>query len=397
MLIKDKIYQLFFWSAIPGYYLLLSIAILFNIESRLITIPIRIIPIFLIFGIMQLVKKQKIKYKELNFILLIVFSVFYSFRIIYNGLVEDSLVWNSWDEYFLYFLITFFLPTLISCRFNTALLSLNVEKTFFYGLLALNLFFSIFYYDKLGTGRIRGVEDGSLSVLAIGYCSALMIVISLNNFLKGNKQNCFAPPLWVIILSIFSSIIPLVLSASRGPALAILISAMIIFGFSKGKYKIVKILILTTVIMAFSGKFIDFVNQSGSSLFDRLGSIEQDINNDSSSVIRLHFWKEGINDFLANPFLGKSIELSNGAQAHNIFIEAYMATGMIGGSIFIYLIIYALYQSIKALSNPKLSWMSSLYFVSLNMYSVSGAIHGAIWLALPLGIFIGISNNAKQH
>ena len=396
---KDKIYQLFFWSAIPGYYLLLSIAILFNIQTRLITIPIRIIPLLLLISIIPLLKKQKIRYNKINFILFIVFSIFYSFRIIYNGLIQDSLIWIAWNEYFLYFTITFFLPLLILCKFNTLLLSLNVEKTLFYGLLLLNLFFSIFYYSKLGTGRIKGIEDGSLSVLAIGYCAALMIILSLNNFLKSNnnKRDYFSPPVWLIILSISSSIIPLILSASRGPIIAILSSSVIILGFSKVKYKVFKIFILTIGIIAFSGQFINFVNQTGSSLFDRLGSIEQDIDNDSTSVVRLHFWREGIDAFLENPILGKSIELSNGAQAHNIIIEAYMATGVIGGSIFVYLIIYALYQSIKALSNPRLSWVSSLYFVSLNMYNVSGAIHGAIWLAIPLGIFIGIKSNVKQH
>jgi len=387
-------YAILIWSIIPGYYLILSLAIQFDIITRLVTLPSRIIPlVILTVAYIVSFRSKRVGYSRINFQLFILFSILYVGRILYDGAVKDNLIEQTLESYLSYFILSMFLPALFFMRINISLINIRLEKIFFYGMMILTLYFTISYYDKLGTARIKGTEDGALSILSIGYVSALMIALSINTFFNKKRVSQVRPV--IALLAIAFSIIPLILSASRGPVLAIALSIFIILIRSKTKWKNMKVSMLFLLVVLLSGYFQDAVEKSGSALISRITNISADIDNDESSAFRLHLWREAIDLYKESPILGSQLELESGGYPHNIILEAFMTTGTIGGGIFLYLILLASYRAFKSTNDPNLSWLSVLFFISLGLYSVSGAIWGANWIIVPMAIFIGMKKSYK--
>ena len=162
----------------------------------------------------------------------------------------------------------------------------------------------------------------------------LPILVLLLIEIKGLKWRLFS------CLMIAIGMVIMVLSASRGGFLGLLIICVALW--LRGRRK----MLLLIVVAASMGALLLL---APSSLFERLGSITQ-YSQDESSLGRLEAWSAGLRMFLRNPVSGigagcfdyASLDygLSKELVAHNSFITVVAETGLIGLISYLCLIYY---------------------------------------------------------
>ena len=117
--------------------------------------------------------------------------------------------------------------------------------------------------------------------------------------------------------------------------------------------------------------------------------------------VRETLLKASFHEFLQSPILGNAFLIQNyqfeGSYPHNSIVESLMATGAIGGGVFILLIWKVFTKAIKLIKNrSSLSWISFVFlqylifsFFSSNLYS-----NQLFWILLVL--VSGINTNSHR-
>jgi O-antigen ligase len=140
-----------------------------------------------------------------------------------------------------------------------------------------------------------------------------------------------------------------------------------------GKLKgIVLICVLTGLMFIFIDPILDLLTSIGSSLAVRLKSIFSAEGSSGRTLI----WLNVLNIISQSPILGAYYVVPSGIGAgmypHNFFLEAFMATGFLGGIPFMILIGLSIIQSYKVIkTNHPASWIIILYlqFIVFGMFS----------------------------
>lgn len=239
-------------------------------------------------------------------------------------------------------------------------------------------------------GRINQYTSESLSVLSLGYLGSLIIGFSFVSLL--NKPLFNKNTYIVSCAGIILGLVLISLSVSRGPVLALVISA-VCFALAKIRTRKAAILFVSVVSL-----FIGFLLQaSGYLSFDsivrRTSELENiDINN--SAFVRLLYWNEAWDGFVSNPIFGGGLELGQGAHPHNLYIEAFFTTGILGGGMFIITACLIGYKSFSLLKGSQYQYISIFCIQSLVQASVSGAVWGAhwYWMSMSFVAFASWSN-----
>lgn len=224
-------------------------------------------------------------------------------------------------------------------------------------------------------GRLAG--NDVMNPITIGHIASGLSLISLDFFItsKGGKKSIVTR-----ILSLFGlalGLATLVFSGSRGPMLAFVVAITAYISIklkqSRSAARVVPIIIVTLLLCVAGKLLLDFVIQTGGAAADRFENMLSKSNVDSEA--RSDLWRYGIIEFLQNPISGSFVDIPGLGYPHNVFIEAFMATGFIGGGIFVFLVYIGLRAAFVAMSTTFAAWAGAMYVQYVVGVMFSGTLY----------------------
>jgi len=387
------LYGVAFW----GFYSLLMVvySVGDSALSQKFTIPFRVLVLAGTLLWMSYAKNKRLAPQWNAFMYAVIaFWLLYFMRILSDGVVFPVVLGKSWT---LYLSQTFGITVIPMFAFAFVITKkqsiASMFSVLFFAVLTVTLGL-IFNRDILAGGYRAATHGGSgvdhstlISPHVFSY-AGLSIVVICSNYLfylrKGNfKQRSF------VYLCLLIGLIGMFTGESRGPVISLFLimnCLFIVFGkngspLARAFYLFIGNLFLVLVVVLLMHVF------SESDVFSRFSRLFEGLSqfDDSAGSGRLGMWKAGASQFLSNPIFGSGLE-ERGARyiVHLAYLEAFMATGLFGGLLYLGVSIYGVYMSFKVLiACPSYSWLSFLYLSQFFMgWMSSSAANLYFWFPL---------------
>ena len=175
-------------------------------------------------------------------------------------------------------------------------------------------------------------------------------------------------------------------AASRGPmaAFAVILVATSWWAIRTGRRaRVVVGWTLVTASVVFGGRVIQ--NQLG---FNPIGRLQSAFTllDDRAISFRATYARDAWQQFIDHPVLGSSLdERVSGYYPHNVIIESFMATGILGGMAFVMLVVLSLVATALTIHRGHAgSWVGLLYL----QYLVGAQFSGALYLSNTMWAFM---------
>jgi O-antigen ligase len=357
--------------------------------SQAITIPYRVAVLLLsIIVIVFLSKKTEIKSNYTNLSLTkkslilqsmtIVFILIYSIRLFHELINNEELISPPFQ-----YLLNWFGICLIPGMTFFFLEFTSPKKYLYYSwiILSINAFFALPLSQQLSqsfavSGRLSGE---ALNPISLGNYATSLILISLYIVMsrKINKTKFN----FIFIVPLLPGIYLLFLAASRGPIIgAIVCCLLLILSLKCEGVNIIKLIAGLIIAIFAVNTLSSFATSSGSSYLDRFSSFFAGDDFGNTSYVQRPELLEISSRLIAdNPILGFGLELPNLGYPHNIIVEAFLATGLFGGFLFL---IISIFTTVKALNmimdkNSSWSWLGILFIQQLIAAMLSGSLYGS--------------------
>lgn len=188
----------------------------------------------------------------------------------------------------------------------------------------------------------------------------------------------------VLAIGLIAALVVLQLAASRGPLVALAV-CLVALGIVQRRFRWFFIVVAPLLTLLF---------------FNADSILEQrfsDIEDDPSTLERLLVQSNAIAQFLDNPWLGSAfIELELQIYPHNPFIEAAMATGVIGLLLFTWVFLAACARVVRMLREGKvvLPLLALQYFVAAQF---SGSLFSSNTMWMFIGILFAITRRRRRQ
>jgi len=308
------------------------------------------------------------------------FVLMYSLRVFYEGYVTGSV---SAFEYIAKVHGAAFLPML------AFLYPMNrrCSKRCFWSLVAIGfvavLIMMVLYRDYLG-GSYRsiryqsGVDESTvITPHKISYTGALVASLCVWALVAFWDRFSFRYKSMLFIFLI-PSLVMLFFGGSRGALLAFTASVACYF-FAQGKIKASQIVSLFFLVVALyvAGGLLSS-QEGGGSMVVRVTSLVDELEHgEEAGAGRTWLWASATKQFLGSPLVGSGIvEKYSNFYPHNHIVEAFMATGVMGGGAFIALCYFGLFSAYKLLKfGGGYGWIGIIFI----FYFVAGLFSGAIY------------------
>ena len=229
-----------------------------------------------------------------------------------------------------------------------------------------------------GSGGMTHIEYGHVALLATG-----IGIHKLANREYANRLSAIA-----IALIIPSTFAALLLAGSRSAAIGF--GLVLLFESYRliVQRRFLPILISVVFVVSFFVVSNAFLSSAGFDFVTRF--LTPDAGNAFSNVGRETMIQGAIGQFEDHPLFGDAmLERTSETYPHNVFLEAFMATGLFGGLLFFGMYVDAFRNAWRASRAPGYGWLfifliqtTSLSFFSGSLYSVSD-----VWIVL--GLFVG--------
>ena len=315
---------LFLICLLVGYVISCSFPKIFVVESRIFSIPYRLL-IFL-FSVYILAKKSSFRKIDFNTGLLFCFFwFFYFFKTVYSFHTDYYLPQFIIQEYEIYLriIIINFIPCL-------ALLSIDymkvdyklLTKTIFWILfimLFISLVYTIFFLRQYNS--VSGIF--SVYYISSGHFGATLVLLSLYLlFFRTNSEIVIDSK--VLLLAILFGLFAIYISAARSPVFALIIVGLY-FIILKRKFKLLiyffLFLLFLIVLLYISRQILHldsaFVERNYLWIFEGYASGREP------------YMLRGISIFQNNIIFGGRVLFEDGMYPHDIFLELLMAGGLI--------------------------------------------------------------------
>ena len=224
----------------------------------------------------------------------------------------------------------------------------------------------------------------SLNPISVGHLGVSLLLLSIWPFMRhgriffGYKQILF-------ILTGFLGLYLLLASASRGPFVAFVL--IIVFYLSAQNLKrSLKILILAAILVGAISQLGNYLENSGGYRF--LSRSESTLSGEDKSVaIRQLSYMGAADQFIQSPLFGDSLEEKETRYyPHNVILESFMATGLIGGLPFIFVILFGTFISYTVIKTKSENGWVPLIFMQ---YLIAAQFSGALYTATTMWAFLG--------
>jgi O-antigen ligase len=302
----------------------------------------------------------------------------YIIRILYDGYWSTTPLRLTPIEYLQYCLGLCFVPALaFSCRMQPR------ESRFALGGFILSAVaatcVSLYFYRELfGTNfsRLGSGEAATVNPLTVAYPGASLVLLGL--YLLIDTEALKKTARWLAFCLIALGFFPLALGASRGALLSIGFGlAVIALARGKSRFKTVLCVIATAVVaVPFALKY---ATELGSNVLQRVELTSSELKEGQTGLGRVRLWIDAFDQFVQSPLTGSGLEEENsGFYPHNMILESFMATGVLGGCCFTLASLAGIWKAYKLLAkiSPH-AWLSVLYL----QFFIEGQVSGALYLS----------------
>lgn len=256
-----------------------------------------------------------------------------------------------------------------------------------------------FLTASLGTGLIQteygpGYDTGrlqlqSLNAISVGHLGLSLLILSIWPLINGWNGS------WGYrrIISIGAGLLGLYLlvaAASRGPLVTLILVLFFYFMAQDFKryWRVLTVVALLFVLMIQAGSYLEEVGT-----YRAFSRAEGAFSGQDEAVSERQIaYKGAVNQFIQSPIIGDSLEeKETRLYPHNVVLESFMATGLIGGLPFVILILYGIYISFRNLKmKSEHGWIALLFIQYLIAAQFSGALYASsiLWTFLALNIVL---------
>ncbi len=286
-----------------------------------------------------------------------------------------------------FYIITMVLP---AWMFSTRKFDIDFDKLVFYTQILTLLVLGI-SVNKILSGEITAINqgrfegEGMLDTIYLGHQGLTLFILSLYKFKRKKILNMSCG--LIGLLTIF-------LAGSRGPMVALCVCGLLFFIMNSHSNKsriittlgvIIVFIFYVPILKAINNVFISH----GFHSFDRITKylLGEMIGGDGRQDIYSH----AFDLILRSPLFGYQYLLEDGSYVHNLFIEQYMALGIIGGTLFTVTILYICHKGYKASyhSNNKgfrIYYILFIQYIMFGMFSRTVVALPQLWITLSIVI-----------
>lgn len=349
---------------------------------------------------------------------LFVFFILYGFRLVVDLYLRGVYAPLSSPNYtFFYFTFLTLLPA-VSVALNFEASDLPTLETWMSWVLLLSAAMVFVQFQQSGTQfllaianerlelRDKGEVMSQLNPISIGSVGSALAIVSIARLSLNIREQGWLR-LWLSAVGLVLGLGTLFLAGSRGPMLAFGVSfVLLIFGIFRTKLlrsgrqidisNRSFILIITMIFGAV------FAFQRADTMFLALGRLFETftaLGTGDLEEARTYILSDALRNFSISPLFGSGhLALDNTAYAHNSVVEALMATGLIGGVLFVANLIIVFSQAWRALSlrHGPLAFLHApivLSMLVLSQFSSTISQAPEIWLLVFL--FLSIASRCK--
>lgn len=361
--------------------------------SQFITIPYRVVTIFVSLIVIFLNFREKFKLQLVLKILFIYWILLLS-RFFYDvyyrtDLMLDSVkVFQTWS----YMLLFGLLPTIAIIK-SSKYINLDKALLFTYILAAISVILSFISNTEFTEATdIRLGSSEALNSISTGHLGLTTFILSL--YLLSQRRFGIIYKIAVIFITILSFIL-LMRAGSRGPLLSLMcLLAVYIFGHSK--HKINNLLVLS-IFFIIGWLTIDYILEGIKSispiLHERLLYRQEAGQFDDRNPLYQYAWES----FLQNPIIGKNFAVYTNygwfIYAHNVFLDSIMQLGIIGGILITYLLWKSVSKTINLISTgSSCFWLGLLLIQLISKIMVSGSFYTEPAISCLIALLFSLDN-----
>lgn len=357
------------------------------VTGRAISLLTSVLIFIYLCGYFVLIRRYKfVRLRGLD-ILIIAFFFLYTSRVYYDLYIQEihHTIFQNKITYFVYILFLSILPYCV-CRI-IPFSKFRMDKllcllSFFYLIALLFSFSEVLHSIAMKTyygndGRFSANE--MLDTIGYGHIAATLTLMSISLLYYSSSRSVRFYSVLGLIVGVFSIII----ANSRSPMLALLFCLFLIY-IKKINLKVLVAFSFCLFLFVFNIESIDqFFQETFKSAFvERFVSIFSGDMNALSG--RDTYYNQGIQMFFDSPILGSSFLLKSGDMSgdyvHNFFLESLMFGGLIGGIIYIVIMIISFRYAYHLIKERNEYMFFGLFFMQMFIYSM----FSRSFIALPL-------------
>jgi hypothetical protein len=195
---------------------------------------------------------------------------------------------------------------------------------------------------------------------------------------------------YLYIVGFILSISLILLGGSRGPLLTCIVLSIItiFFHLKNSNFKNIFVVLFVVLVVLIGLSYLIATYSESIDLVQRVN--ESLLNRGNVSYGREGHFNSALNQFIDNPFFGDKIfDNYSNFYPHNLLLESFMALGIFGGLIFLYInIINIIKCGKKNIIN---------IFITFVCFSLFGFTSGAIWSSSEFWILLAVINKFRKN
>ncbi len=384
--------ELVLLGSLAGFPFVAAIADFFSLPSTLLSIALRAtIFILCVIALIHVKKPKRQQTGETLIRLAMLFWIIYLIRLSYYTTAFPSNLRLTPALYWVWALGVCLIPMLsISSASGKQIdFDRSFRMLFVVGFIAILMAYFSASTEVYRDGRlldIGRIQLDSLNPISLGRLGAVMTALSIWLILK--KRYFEFPNLarGAAVVAVAIGVYLMINSGSRGPVLALLSSLMLLTFASSIRRGVAMALIFMLLASAIyiSAERFSILNMDA--LLGRFAAMQQ--MSDMAAQERLTSFGGAVAAFRDSPILGFGLEEPRtGFYPHNLVLEAFMSTGLIGGVIFLWICASGVLVSIRLFkSNNPDGWVGLLFIIYLVQGMFSGALYqsGEFWCSVAI-------------
>lgn len=310
------------------------------------------------------------------------FWFLYLSRMVLDFAFNPEVVQLPWMEYATFAIGVCLLPAMAARHVDAQALSQQVRDglLWFIGVgLALNLWVivaEVGVAENVALAQLR-VETETLNPISLGHLGVSGLLVAI--WCLATDRSATITRRLALLSLVALAAFAVVTSASRGPMLSL---ALGLLALSASR----PTLLVSPAVLSILGLGAAWA-LFNPEIFDALLVLERLADGAAfSDDAREGFIRDGWNRFIQHPFLGAGLEPLE-TYPHNLVLESFMATGLLGGILFIGLLAHGAVSSVEVMRRrPQLAWLSALYVQYVAAAMVTSSIYGssALWCLLAV-------------
>ena len=401
------IYNLYLILILAGlpFFSVIPVILFFENDISFLNIFRILVVLFSIILFLKAIIERNLSFKSVEFLPIYLFLFFYIIRLFHDLFINPiQLFYDGNDEtvrnsmfYLLQFFGIVFLPILGALSVNFK----KVDYQFVFKIVYITIYSALLIslinqYQNPDLSTLRSTGSLTLSVLLYGHFGVSLILFSIYKLFASNNLILKTLLLSGVIIGILS----LAISGSRSPVIALFFGLVYILFTNYSQFKSILILFFSALVLYLFGLYlVEIINHYFPNvLFERLIYAYEFLT--ITDQARSQYLVDGINEFYKNPILGNAFLLtsygSQGSYPHNLIIESFMATGILGGSFFTYFTLKTLFLT-KKFSKSENAWLCILFIQFFFFAMFSGNLFSSFlfWVLLIIINNSYISKNSE--